>query len=54
MTRFATGLIAGGVIGAIGLGYAMQDKRMRRRVMRDGRRAMNKASDVMENITDIF
>ena len=54
MNKLATGLIAGTVIGAIGLSYAMQDKKTRRRVMRDGRRAMNKASDVMDNITEIF
>ena len=45
MGRFARGLIAGGAIGAIGLAYAMSDKRTRRRFLKDGRKAMNRAND---------
>lgn len=54
MRRFTSGLIAGSVIGAIGLSYAMSDKRTRRRIARDGRKVMNKANDMIDNVTDMF
>lgn len=54
MTRFATGLVAGGIIGAIGLSYAMQDRKVRRNVVRGGRQAMHKAEEILDNVTDMF
>ncbi|MDR1208823.1 MAG: hypothetical protein LBK41_00675 [Clostridiales bacterium] len=54
MSRFTTGLIIGGVVGAIGLTYAFSDKRARRRVARDSRNIMKHASGVIENIAEKF
>jgi len=51
MTKFTTGLIAGGIIGAVGLSYAMSDKRTRRRFARDGRRMVRKASGMFNHHT---
>jgi len=48
--KFASGLIAGGALGAIGLALAMSDKRTRKRMMRDGRKAINKANDFIHHI----
>ena len=42
MGRFTSGLIAGGAIGAIGLAVALSDKRTRKRMLKDGKRAINR------------
>ena len=42
MGKFTSGLIAGGAIGAIGLAVALSDKRTRKRMLRDGKRVMNR------------
>ena len=44
MGGFTRGLIAGGAIGAIGLAYAMSDKRTRRRLLKDGRKAIKRTN----------
>ena len=54
MNKFAAGLITGGVIGAAGLGYALSDRRTMRRVRRDSRRVMDKAGEIIENISGNF
>lgn len=54
MNRFTRGLIAGSLVGAAGIVYAMQDRRTRSRVLRDGRKVMHKAGDIAENIADKF
>jgi hypothetical protein len=51
--KFTTGLITGGIIGAVGLGYALSDKRTRKRMVRDSKKAMDKANSVIENISGI-
>ncbi|MCL2573507.1 MAG: YtxH domain-containing protein [Defluviitaleaceae bacterium] len=50
MGRFTSGLIAGGVMGAIGLAVAMSDKRTRKRMLKDGKKAMNKANSFIHHI----
>ena len=42
MGKFTSGLIAGGAICAIGLAVALSDKRTRKRMLRDGKRVMNR------------
>ncbi len=37
MGRFRTGLLAGSVLGIIGLSMAMSDRHTRRRMVKDGR-----------------
>lgn len=54
MNKFTAGVLAGGVIGAIGLTYAFSDRRARRRVARDSRRMIHRANNILENITDKF
>jgi len=51
MHRFATGFLAGSIIGAVGLSVALSDRHTRRRIVREGRRAMHKASDAIDDIT---
>lgn len=50
MNKFTTGLIAGGLIGAVGLTYALTDKRSRRRMARDGKKMMHKANHLMDKM----
>jgi len=50
MGRFTSGLIAGGALGAIGLAVALSDKRTRKRMVKDGRKAMNKANNFIHHI----
>ena len=44
MGRFASGLIAGGALGAIGFALAASDKRTRKRMMNDSRKVIRKLS----------
>lgn len=50
MRRFTSGVIAGGLIGALGLGYALSDRKTRKRMVKDGKKALDKASDAVNNI----
>ena len=52
MNLFATGVIAGGVIGAIGMGIIMSDTKTRRLVIRGQRRAMSKTEDLINGVTN--
>ena len=45
--RFASGFVAGSALGALGLAFAMSNKRTRRRMMRDGIKAVNKANSYL-------
>ena len=54
MNKFVSGLMAGSVIGIAGLTYAMSDRRTRKRLTRDSRRVIDKATDVVDSITDRF
>ncbi len=54
MNRFSTGLIAGGIITAVGVSLLMSDAKSRRRVVKDGKRAMRKAGDFFGGVTDMF
>lgn len=54
MSRFATGILAGSIIGAVGMTYLMSDNKTRRRMVRGQRRAMRKAEDLIDGVTDIF
>ena len=50
MGKFTSGLITGGALGAIGLAIAMSDKRTRKKMIKDGRKAMNKANSFIHHI----
>ena len=50
--RFATGLLLGGVLGMVGAGFAMQDKAVRRKMLREGKQMVEKAGDLVEDATE--
>ncbi len=50
MTKFATGLIAGGIIGAVGLTYALSDRKTRQKIVHGGKKMIHKAEDVMDMV----
>ena len=54
MTHFATGVIAGGVIAAIGVGMLMSDSKTRRRIEKGRKQAMRKTEDLIDGVTDMF
>jgi urease gamma subunit len=54
MNKFASGLLAGGVLGMAGLAWAMSDGKTRKRMARQGREVVHKANEVMENVQDMF
>ena len=50
MGKFASGLITGGALGAIGLAIAVSDRRTRKKMLKDGRKAMHKANNFMNHM----
>ena len=54
MNKFATGLIAGGILGAASIAVAMSDKRQRKHVIKGGKKAFKRAGHLMDNVTDMF
>jgi hypothetical protein len=50
MGRFTGGFIAGSALGAMGLAIALSDKRTRKRMVKDGKRAMQKANSFLHRI----
>ncbi len=50
MTKFTTGLIAGGIIGAVGLTYALSDRKTRQKFVHNGKKMIHKAEDVMDMV----
>lgn len=49
----ATSLIAGGILGVTGIAMLTQDKKTQRSIMQGGKKLMNKASDAMDDITNM-
>ena len=54
MHKFTSGLLAGGIIGAAGIAWAMSDDKTRRRMTRSGKRAFRKANHMFGNVQDYF
>ncbi len=54
MTKFTTGLLAGSILGMVGISLAMSDQKTRKRIAKDGRKFARKANDVMGNMSDMF
>jgi hypothetical protein len=48
-----TGIIAGSLLGATGIVMLVQDKRTQRSIMQGGRKLMNKATDAIDDITNM-
>lgn len=52
MTKFTTGLLAGGVMAVVGVSYAMNDKRARRKMMRTSKKMAAKAGRIFDDVSD--
>lgn len=52
MGRFSTGLMAGSILGAIGVGMIMNDTMTRRKMIKNGKKFMYKAEDVLDAMAD--
>ena len=50
MNKFTIGLLTGGVVGAIGITYAVSDARLRKKIIQDGRHIMHKAGDALNDV----
>lgn len=50
MHKFTTGLIAGGLVTALGVSYAFSDKRSRRKMMKSGKKAALKAGHLFDDM----
>lgn len=50
MRKFASGLITGGILGAVGLTIAMSDRSTRKKIMKSGKRALNEAADMADDV----
>jgi len=54
MRKFTTGLVAGGLLGAAGVAWAMSDNKTRRRVTKNSKKAFRRANEVFGNMHDYF
>ena len=54
MGPFTTGMLAGGIIAAVGVGMMMSCSKTRRKIEKGRRRAMRKTEDIVDGITDLF
>ena len=54
MRHFTSGVIAGGIIAAIGVGMIMSDSKTRRKIARGHRNAMRKTENLIDEVTDMF
>jgi hypothetical protein len=52
--HFSSGLLAGGLIAAIGLTVAISDDRTRKRLAKSSKRAVQKAGDIIGTVADRF
>ena len=50
MGRFRTGLIAGGIIGILGMTMAISDRRTRKMVVKDGRIMRTGANRILDKL----
>lgn len=54
MNKFATGLVAGGIMTALGVTYALNDKKTKRKMIKTGKKAASKAGNMIDDISDMF
>ena len=54
MNSFASGVLTGGVIAAVGVSMLLSDNKTRRRMKRGHRRAMRKTEDFINSVSDIL
>jgi hypothetical protein len=54
MHKFTTGLLTGSLIGAMTVAWCLSDNKTRKRLAKDGRKAVRKANAMIENVSDMF
>lgn len=50
MGKFSTGMMIGGIVGMSSIALMSMDKKSMRKVQRQGKKIMNKAEDLMDDI----
>ena len=51
---FASGVVTGGIIAAVGVSILMADGKTRRKMIRSQRQAMRKTEDLINGVSDMF
>ena len=51
MNKFARGMLLGSVIGMVGLEFTMHNSNAKRKLMKKGKKAINKAENMMEDMS---
>lgn len=51
MNKFARGLLIGSALGMVGLEFTMHNSTAKRKIMKKGRKAINKAENMMEDMS---
>ncbi len=54
LRHFSTGLLAGGMLAAVGLTIALSDDRTRKRLTKNSKRAVHRAGDLINTVADKF
>jgi len=54
MNKFTAGILTGGLVSAVGLGYVLSDKRRRRRVAKDSKRFAHKCAHAFGHAAKMF
>lgn len=52
MNKFTSGVVAGTILAAAGIGYVMNDRKAKRKVMQKGRKFASRASNMLDDIAD--
>lgn len=51
MNKIATGLVVGGLLGMAGAGYMASTNTTKKKIMRKGKKVMNKAEHALDDIS---
>ncbi|MDD3570087.1 MAG: hypothetical protein PHY44_03175 [Lachnospiraceae bacterium] len=51
MNKFARGILIGSVLGMVGLEFTMHNSTAKRKLMKNGKKAINKAENMMEDLS---
>jgi len=51
MNKFATGIILGSLLGMVGVEYTMHNSSAKRKIVKKGKKAINKAENMMEDMS---
>lgn len=51
MNKFATGIIIGSLLGMVGVEYTRHNSSAKRKIIKNGKKAINKAGNMMEDMS---